>query len=75
MSQAPWKVWHPLSIWKVLGIFFLAEVVCVIPTLVLREGLGIPVPMWIAFALAGGLGAVASGLLANRARSERPPER
>ncbi len=67
-----WKFWHPLSFWKVILIFFLAEIVCVFPVLVLREGLGIPVPMWVGFGLAGGLGAVATGFLARR-QLNRPP--
>jgi hypothetical protein len=77
-SVPTWKYWHPLPFWKMIAIFFAAEIACVVPTLVLREAFGIPVPMWVAAGLAGGLGAMATSFLAKRQReadsaSRNPP--
>lgn len=69
----PWKIWHPLSFVKVVAILFVAQIVCVIPIVALREGLGVPVPMWVGSGLAGLLGWVVIMMLAQRAKKADAP--
>lgn len=69
-TPKPKNPFSPLGFWRVILIFFLAEVVCVPPVLILREGFGVMVPMWVAFGLAGGLGALATGYVAGKKRAE-----
>lgn len=61
MSEPTWRFWSPLSIWKVLLVFFLANLAATVIVVALREGLGIPIPI----AAAGGGGSVAAVLLVS----------
>ena len=68
-GQAPtWKFWHPLSFWKVILVFFIAQLFSTFVLVALREGLGLPVPDWIAGGVGGLLGVLGVQVLAARAR-------
>jgi hypothetical protein len=49
-----WKFWHPLPLWHVLVIFFVAQFAAGIFLVLLREGLGLT---WLPAAASGGVGA------------------
>lgn len=49
----PWKFWHPLPFWHAVLIAFVAQIVCMLPVVALREVLHIPLPEWIGSALGG----------------------
>jgi hypothetical protein len=51
--------WYPLSIWTVLLVFFITNILCMVIVVALREGLGLGIPL----AAAGGGGAVAALLI------------
>lgn len=61
-----WKFWHPLPFWQVLVIGFVAQLVCTIPVVLLREGLGVPIPAWAGSGLGGGLMFVGVRAMARR---------
>lgn len=71
MSKSPEESrlpWRPLSIWTVVLVFFIANIVCIVIVVALREGLGLGIPI----AAAGGAGAVAALLiLGNMVRKRR----
>jgi hypothetical protein len=74
MSEAAvptWKFWHPLPLWQVFLIAFVAQVVCIFPIIALRELAGIRVPEWIGSGLAGMLMVVTVRAMANRRLARR----
>jgi hypothetical protein len=68
-ARPAWKIWHPLSFWKVLGMFTITNLVAVVLVVALREGAGLDVPMAIAGGVGGGTGAMWTGFVAARARA------
>jgi hypothetical protein len=46
-SIPAWKFWHPLPLWQVFAIGFVAQLACIIPIVALREGLGLGIPEWV----------------------------
>lgn len=64
-----WQFWQPLSFWKVLGVFFITNIIAAVFVVSLREGLGLT---WIPTAAIGGvgglLGVFAVNNLAKKAR-------
>jgi hypothetical protein len=68
-GQVPaWKFWHPLSLWGVLLIFLAAQLFAIAVVVALREGLGLPVPQWVAGGAGGLLGVLGVQALARRRR-------
>ena len=61
-----WKFWHPLPFWQVIAIGFVAQLVCTLPVVFLREGLGLGIPAWVGSGLGGGLMFVAVRAMAQR---------
>jgi len=61
-----WKFWHPLPFWQVLVVAFALEIVCTIPVVALREGLGVGIPTWVGAAIGGGLMVVVIRAIAQR---------
>lgn len=61
-----WKFWHPLPLWQVFAIGLVLQIVCTVPVVALREGLGLGVPTWVGSGLAGGLLFVAVRAMARR---------
>lgn len=67
-----WKYWWPLSLWKVLAIFFLVNLMMQVVAAGLREGLGLT---WISGNAAAASAAVVGFLviwrLSQKARAEK----
>lgn len=62
----PWKFWHPLSLWKVLACFLVAQLVPTLLAVALREGFGLPIPQWVPSGVGGMLGVLGVRALAGR---------
>jgi hypothetical protein len=65
-SVPTWKFWHPLPLWQVFVIALIAQLVCIMPIVALRELLGVRVPEWIASGAAGLLMFVVVRIMAQR---------
>lgn len=65
-SIPAWKFWHPLPLWQVFAIGFVAQLACIIPIVALREGLGLGIPEWVGSGLGGLLMYAGVRLLAQR---------
>jgi hypothetical protein len=74
MSDSPARFWGKLSIWKVLLVFLITNVVMQLIGVALREGLGLAfITPSGAAAGAGFLGVMIVGLLANKQRNASAP--
>jgi hypothetical protein len=69
--QPAWKFWHPMPWWQVLLVLLAAQIVTTIPSVALREGLGVPVPTWIASGIGGMLGWIAIIAIVRRRNAQR----
>lgn len=75
-----WKFYHPLKLWEVLLVVFVSNVLALIPTIALREGLGLPIPIGVAGGVGGVIGVLVVMRMANKRKSsegasEGPPGR
>ncbi|MCC6808059.1 MAG: hypothetical protein IT381_11595 [Deltaproteobacteria bacterium] len=66
-------LWAPLSIWRILLIFFVAQVIGNLSVVALREGAGLPVPQWVGGGLGGFFGVLAVFAIAKKRREGSPP--
>lgn len=67
--QPAWMFWQPLSFWMVLLVMFVAQIAANLGLVALREGLGVPLPQWIAGGVGGLLGWVVIVWMAARRRA------
>lgn len=65
-----WKVWHPLPLWQLFAVLFVAQIVAAIPIVALREGAGLPVPEWLIGGLGGLIGWIVIFRMAAKARQK-----
>ncbi len=63
-----WKFWHPLPVWQVFVVFFIAQIVVAIPVVFVREVLGIGLPT---ASIGGGGGILGYFIITNRAQKAR----
>jgi hypothetical protein len=74
MSNSPAKFWAPMSLWKVLLVFLITNVVMLLIGVALREGLGFAFMTPAGAAAGGGAGAVLIvGALATKHKQTAPP--
>ena len=77
MTQPPeaipaWKIWHPLPLWKVFAVLFVAQIIAAFVVVGLREGAGLPVPQWLIGGIGGLLGWNGLMRMATSARQLKP---